>query len=296
MSRHGRFPDFLIVGTQKGGTTSMSRYLSQFPRIKIPRDEVHYYTFYYDTHSSEWYKKKVGTYKSNIRNCFLFGEKSPSYLYQYQKSAFRAYEDNEDYKIIILLREPVSRLCSQYKMNVLNGVESRTFSKASWNDSDYFSRGKYYEQVRKFVNIFGLENVYISTSEYFRDNKIETVNQVLNFLHIHSLFVPDVREKYVGGYPKYQSLINVNHVISLFERFVEDNPDLRILLWNSRSLVSKFNKSKVPVMSKYRIDDDIKSILKKSYSKHVFKLYGYLKDMGYDSVSSQIEKYWGYIE
>lgn len=112
----GHRPDFLIVGAQKAGTTSLYAYLRQHPTIvgAVPK-EVHFFDL------EENYEKGAAWYESAFRAGFslfgkrLFFEATPSYLY-HKQAAERIFQYRPDLKIIVLLREPAERAYSSWNM------------------------------------------------------------------------------------------------------------------------------------------------------------------------------------
>ena len=72
-----QYPDFIIIGTQRGGTTSLYRYLTAHPEIgQAYRKEVHYFDRYFDR-GIEWYLAHFP-----LRGEFpVVGEASPFYLF-----------------------------------------------------------------------------------------------------------------------------------------------------------------------------------------------------------------------
>jgi lipopolysaccharide transport system ATP-binding protein len=74
-----RAPDFLIIGAQKGGTTSLYSYLCEHPSVvAAERIEVHYFDLAYDR-PWWWYKSHFPGRIGNGRT--LTGEASPYYLF-----------------------------------------------------------------------------------------------------------------------------------------------------------------------------------------------------------------------
>jgi hypothetical protein len=111
-------PDFLIIGAQKAGTTSLHYYLHQHPLLQGALGKE--LSFFSNDHNydlgSEWYHSHF----KDIRNPYpskktLFFESTPEYIYN--KTALkRIYKYNRNLKLIIVLREPVSRAYSAWNM------------------------------------------------------------------------------------------------------------------------------------------------------------------------------------
>lgn len=109
-----RRPDFLIVGAQKAGTSSLESFLSQHPRIKCAnKKEVGFFSRdrVYGL-GTDWYARQF-PYKRRL-GMQLF-EATPEYLY-YPFVAQRIYQFNPRMKLIILLRNPVERAFSAWNM------------------------------------------------------------------------------------------------------------------------------------------------------------------------------------
>jgi len=82
----GVLPDFLIIGSQKGGTTSLDHYLIQYPCIyPASKKEIGYCNRYYRGELN-WYRAHFPSslhtyYRNNIRKRpFITGEASTGYI------------------------------------------------------------------------------------------------------------------------------------------------------------------------------------------------------------------------
>src|SRR5688572_4751100 len=105
-----RLPSFLIIGVQRGGTTSLYDYLVQHPRIApAKRKEVHYFDIRYPN-GPAWYRKQFSWWL-NVRRNVMTGEASPYYIF-HPAVPDRVRETVPDAKLIVLLREPVARALS----------------------------------------------------------------------------------------------------------------------------------------------------------------------------------------
>src|SRR2546423_13513556 len=112
-------PDFLIIGGQKCGTTSLYYYLIEHPNIApAVRKQMHFF--------DNRFKKGFGWYKSNFptifskwyktflhKQKFVSGEATPYYLF-HPLAASRVHQFLPDVKLIVLLRNPVNRAYSHY--------------------------------------------------------------------------------------------------------------------------------------------------------------------------------------
>ena len=107
-------PDFLIVGAQKGGTSSLYAYLAQHPSV-LPsfRKEVKFFDCnYFCGHT--WYRAHFPLRYKLSRGNRITGEGTPNYLF-HPTALQRLALTLIDVKIIILLRNPADRAYSHYQ-------------------------------------------------------------------------------------------------------------------------------------------------------------------------------------
>lgn len=121
-------PDFIIIGVQKGGTTSLYSYLTQHPQIApATQKEIHYFDFNFDK-STDWYCSHFST--SSEGEYLLAGEASPYYIFHPQVPQ-RIYDLFPQVKIIALLRNPVERAISHYYYYIKIQYESLSLKRRS---------------------------------------------------------------------------------------------------------------------------------------------------------------------
>ncbi|MDJ0598249.1 MAG: sulfotransferase [Crocosphaera sp.] len=156
----GKLPDFVIIGVQKCGTTTLERNLSKHPEIYMTEychpgssREVHFF----DTN----YKKGADWYRSLFRdsNGRICGEKTPKYITN-KLYMERLYSTIPDAKLIISLRDPVKRLISQINMRKKRFPDLKLEDVI--NDDEYIGRGFYYSQIKNNVlSFYKKEKVHI---------------------------------------------------------------------------------------------------------------------------------------
>lgn len=171
------WPTFFIVGGVKCGTTTLYALLKKHPQVFLPTlKEPH---FFANIIPPPAYKHLLcsgdpGKYQQLYRKGASFpaiGDASPSYLWD-ESSPARIHDVMPRAKIIILLRDPIARAYSHYLMNVLHGGEKLSFIEALrldhakkdnrfWRDRLYVDLGMYCEQVRRYFNTFGRDQVLV---------------------------------------------------------------------------------------------------------------------------------------
>ena len=103
------------------------------------------------------------------------------------------HQDIGNIKIVIILRDPIKRAFSQYWDNRRQLKETMSESEIIDNyleevyspkSRGYFSRGVYYSDVKKYVELFGKKNVHIIIFENLIKNQTTELQQLYNFLGI----------------------------------------------------------------------------------------------------------------
>jgi hypothetical protein len=223
-------PDFLIIGTQRGGTTSLYRYLKAHPYVGAPSNkDVHFFDRRYRK-GLTWYRGHFPTvlekaYAQQIRrHPFITGEASPSYLF-HPYAPKRVAEALPHVKLIALLRNPVSRAYSQYHHAVELGFETLSFEEAireeekrtareqekllknehyysdAYKHRSYLTKGIYVDQLQAWMSQFPREQFLIIKSEDFYANSVATFKLVLSFLHLPDVELTVDKQYNTNTYP-----------------------------------------------------------------------------------------------
>ena len=131
-------PEFLIIGAQKSGTTSLYNYLTQHPMVGTAFEkEVRYFNNHFDK-GLNWYKAH---FPLRIRSSqFMTGEGEPSYL-PHPVAPQRVYELVPQVKLIVMLRNPVDRAFSHYQHRFIRDREPRSFEEVCATDKDTLRNG-----------------------------------------------------------------------------------------------------------------------------------------------------------
>lgn len=209
-------PDFFLGGAQKGGTTSLYAALTQHPQI-IPGKfkEVFYYG------NSDNYRKGLSHYKqffatayhktvkqSNLSKRVLAIDASTN-TFESTEAPKRILKDNPSAKVIFILRNPVERAYSHYKMSHKRGWDLASFEKAleleeariedgkkqsvnysghnyAFQRLGYKSRGLYVNYLKNWYKEFPKENILVVSSERFFANPQQVFDSICEFLWIET--------------------------------------------------------------------------------------------------------------
>ena len=212
--------DYLIIGAQKSGTTSLYHYLIQHPQIVAATEkELHYFSLHGD--------RPLWWYEAQFPQPGVRGEASPYYLY-HPLVPQRVSQCYPRVKLIVLLRDPVKRAISHYYHEVRWGFESLGLSEALAAESkrlqgeaqkltdnalyhslnhrhySYLDRGIYITQLQRWHQYFPPEQFLILSAEEFYDRPQTIVNRVYQFLDLPSY---DIQEKSIYDRGKYAKII-----------------------------------------------------------------------------------------
>jgi len=193
--------DFVIGGTQKGGTSALDSFLRQHPKICMPdtKKEVH---FFDREDENTDYKKYHANFKPKMGQRVI-GEASPMYMY-WETAPYRIWKYNPKMKWILALRNPVERAFSAWNMETKRGKEKLSFAEAIEKEPErcrealplqhrvysYVDRGFYAHQVRRLFNIFGRDNCLVLLNEELRNDHKKTLSRIFEFLGVDNSFVP----------------------------------------------------------------------------------------------------------
>ena len=225
---------FLIAGAQKGGTTALFDYLTDYPDIVLPAEkELHFF----DDEAQDWSSPHYGAYHAQFpeaagRPC---GEATPIYIY-WPNCLERICAYNPAMKLIVVLRDPVQRAWSGWRMEYARGVETepfawciregrqRLFAAEPWGrhrEFSYVERGFYGEQVERLLGLFPREQVLFLRSDDLRADPARPLAQGRAFLDLPRAATPAAREAHVGrdiAYPSTLEPADVAHLRRVYAR------------------------------------------------------------------------------
>jgi hypothetical protein len=196
-------PDFIIVGAQKAATSSVFEALAQHPQFYLPEEkELHYFDFRFGD-SKDSYLEKLSCPEGT--KC---GEASPFYA-AHPQAIERIYSTFPKTKIIFIIRNPVDRAISHYRMNIQRGIEGLSPLQAmatehirlndalkndeSWDNAEsslqnysYQLRGFYTEQYKRILAHFPKNQVWVMRFEDLLSDPTEAMNALTKWLGVDS--------------------------------------------------------------------------------------------------------------
>lgn len=207
-------PDYLIIGAQRAGTTSLQDVLTTHPNITSARlmKGVHYFDTAYPR-GMAWYQSHFPTKRAAARRAestgapLRVGEASPYYIF-HPTALERISTDLPNAKLILLLRDPVERTISHHKHETrrdnetlsledalnaeperLRGEAERVATDPTYNSHalqtfSYAARSRYAPQVQRLFSLVDRDRILVLPSERFFNEPSSTFAAVLDFLDV----------------------------------------------------------------------------------------------------------------
>lgn len=209
----GRLPDFLCLGTQRGGTTFLHHLLGRHPQVHLPDcKEVHYFSLH-AAESPAWY----GAHFQAAHPGQTCGDITPYYLF-HPEAPQRIRSLLPEAKLIVLLRDPVERALSQYFHSCQLGLESLPLEEAlaaeparlagaeavlrepggrhrSHQEHSYLSRSRYGHQLSRYEALYPRRQILLLRSEDVFQRPRRVWRRVEQFLGLPRAPFPQVSER-----------------------------------------------------------------------------------------------------
>lgn len=270
-----KLPNFVIAGFAKCGTTSLYHYLYEHPEVFLPkRKELHYFTYESvlknkdrgpgDSEMHAFHVKSFSDYKRFYEQADKYlavGEVSPSYAnYTEGLNGIKSVL-GQSTKVVLVLREPIDRMYSNYLHLVREGREELSFADALKEEESRFNLGysnfwrykftsSYYDKIREVKNNF--DNVFIITFEDFVANRKERIGELYRFLGVDDSYIPkNIDFQFnAGGFYKKNILTKLifhrGKINSFLKRIIPLNSTVKIIA----SKLTSSSKVKAPEIEK----------------------------------------------
>lgn len=257
-AEHRALPDFLIIGAQRCGTSSLYKYLGAHPQI-VPslRKETGYFSEGYEQ-GLKWYRAHFplqGALKSLqwARGVGLTFEATPDYLFD-PRSPRRVKDTMPGTLFIVLLRDPVERAYSHWRHMRRLGFESLPFEEAVAAEPErisaqlqamhegqpapgrdvlrfsYLARGYYAAQLPRWFTVFPKDQFLILTADEFYNSPEDVVSRVCRFVGVDDWTPREFRnysqQSSTGAFPEQGVPIPSDVADSLRDQFSVENRGL----------------------------------------------------------------------
>ena len=188
-----RFPTAAIIGVDKCGTRELLEFLHLHPLVEIYFDksfEMNYFGRSF-SEGKNWFLSKMPCSYSNQITIF----KESTYFHK-EKIPNRIFEFNPNMKLILLVREPVSRTISRYMFDILGKhlepgttLEDVVFQNRSVKDkqeesNNFIWHSTYDDALKQWLRYFNISQIMIIESEELKHKPAEVLMKAEQFLNL----------------------------------------------------------------------------------------------------------------
>ena len=212
-------PTFIVIGANKGGTTSLWQYLDQHPDVFMSRNKEPMYF----SHAPVPEGRPDEAFRSDVvktwaeymklfepgRASLAIGEASTGYLCN-PSVPDRIHAQLPDVRLLAMLRNPFDRAFSAYQMHRRLGMETLTFSEAieceldrfdgrNSDSSDwhiYLHLGFYGRALNRYLERFRRDQLRIHLYEDFESAPMEVMSDLYGFIGVDPTFHPNVATRH----------------------------------------------------------------------------------------------------
>ncbi len=239
--------DFLVIGAQKSGTTALYKYLELHPSIEVPvKKELHFFSnddyfrfpkFIREIHYHRFYKRFSRKLK--------LGEFTPKYI-AYKSSILRIKKYNPNIKLILILRDPISRAFSAWNMYKIKGWEKNHYIDVFNQELEldinskgvkYLYRGLYYNQITFLKEHFDDKQILILFQTDLQKNPVDVLSRITKFLEIENF---DHVDNIIVHNRPYEETLSPEMHNKLLKYYLSDIENLESLLSVDLSTWKKF--------------------------------------------------------
>lgn len=226
-------PNFLVIGTQRAGTTWLHNSLSEHPEIFLPaQKELLFFSKHFHLGSNYY-----SSYFDKANSEKAIGEISPEYLYC-DKCHYRISKLLPNAKLIVILRNPIERAYSAYEIFTKN-LTGWSFEEAISKRPGLLTSGLYYEQIEKYLTVFKKEHMLILLYDDLKKDNLRFLKSVYSFLEVDQNFVPSWIGKSVNtvSFPRVRSFLGHCRLEFLIDiiKMTPIEPMLRKIATNQKS-------------------------------------------------------------
>lgn len=201
-------PGFLVIGTKRGGSTSVYHWITQHPRVAPCRTQkgTHFFDVNYGR-GEKWFRSG---FEAATGDWTMTGEGSPYYMF-HPLAIERIRRTLPDVRLIAVLRDPVARAWSHHQYEVSHGREDLGFEEALDAEAErtageeakiiadpgyvsvehryhtYLARGHYAEELARVYASFPKEQVLVLQSETLFADPHGQLDRIWEFLGLPSV-------------------------------------------------------------------------------------------------------------
>jgi hypothetical protein len=225
--------DFIIIGAQKSGTTTLFQHLRHHPEVAVPANKEAPFFSHDAVYRRGWapYMEALARHGGMTDPGRRWGTVTPQYMaggvlnpgrgeaarrYDERTLPFRIHARLPDVRLVAILRDPVERAISHHAMMVRRGAERRTFDEAVGQllapdalraarkrpeeASAYVVWGEYGRVLEAYLDVFARERLLILFLEQLEQAPRDLLATLHRFIGVCEDFIPpNLGERYLVG-------------------------------------------------------------------------------------------------
>jgi hypothetical protein len=234
--------DFLCVGFTKCGTTSLHNYIKDHPEINLPFEKESPFFVKDNVTIEEW--KHFFSENYHSRSNVINGKITPRYT-AVKSAPIEIHRLFPETKIIFLLRDPIDRFFSHYKMFKRMGRYTRDFAsftqeQLTQNSESVYSplqQGKYFEIIGTFKKLFSAEQIRIELTEEMEFEPQNFLKRLLLFLNVNTEYLPEnLHKKFYKGsskakFPSLTKRLSKTPGLKFLWHLFSKNTRMKLITW-----------------------------------------------------------------
>ena len=217
--------DFIVIGAQKAGTTSLFQYLRRHPEISLPAGKEVPYFSHDAAYARDWsvYMSNLARHDGLVDPTRKWGTVTPQYMvggvyksegqgapvngYDERTVPTRICERLPHVRLIAILRDPVARAVSHHRMLVGRGRERRSFDEAvaeligpdalagarrqPQETTGYITWGEYGRILSGYFDVFPREQLLVTFTDELESAPAQLLRRIHEFIGVSADFEPD---------------------------------------------------------------------------------------------------------
>ncbi|XP_048411203.1 heparan sulfate (glucosamine) 3-O-sulfotransferase 3-like [Stegostoma tigrinum] len=189
-----RLPEALIIGVKKGGTRALLEFMRLHPSVRALGAEPHFFDRHYGK-GLQWYRNLM----PKALDGQIVMEKTPRYFVTAEAPG-RIHAMSKDTKLIVVVRDPVTRAVSDYTQIIskapgIPGFETLTFKNrttglidASWSP---IWIGIYAQHLENWLQYFPLSQMHFVSGEKLISDPAGELGKVQDFLGLQRMITDE---------------------------------------------------------------------------------------------------------
>ncbi|KAG5262658.1 hypothetical protein AALO_G00277420 [Alosa alosa] len=191
-----RLPHALIIGVKKGGTRALLEFLRLHPDIRALGSEPHFFDRHY-ARGLDWYRSMM----PKALDGQIVMEKTPRYFVTEETPA-RIYAMSHDIKLIVVVRDPITRAISDYTQIISKTPDVPSFEALTFKNGSSASAGTtgqidalwsplwiglYAKHLERWLAYFPLSQIHFVHGERLISDPAGELGRVQDFLGLQRI-------------------------------------------------------------------------------------------------------------